>query len=229
MDGMGDDEFYLAMDEMILRLGDDHSVFLSPGQAAEEDAQYAGDNDYVGIGILASAVPEKERAVIILTFPDSPAEFAGLQSHDSILAVNGESIIDEYGFIRDIIRGPEGTSVTLTVQTPGETPHEVIVTRSRITGSIPVPYQVFTSPEGKRIGYILLATLGDATIGDQIEHALIEMMQHNNLDGLILDNRQNDGGADTVLISALSFFYRRDTWIFHKSSRRASPNYQMAR
>jgi len=204
--GMNNEEFYLSMDEMIGRLGDDHSMYLSPEEAAEEDAQYSGNNNYVGIGVIAFAVPEKDRAVIILTFPNSPADIAGLKSHDIILAVNGESVIDEDGFIRDSIRGPEGSELVLTVQTPGEHSRLVEVTRHRITGAIPVPYQVLSSPEGQRIGYLMIVTLGDRTIGEQIENALRIMNKQKQLDGLILDNRQNEGGTDDVLISTLSYF-----------------------
>src|SRR5690606_14974753 len=46
--GLSDQEFYFAMDEMLYRLGDDHSAFLSPEQAAEEDRAYTGNLDYVG-------------------------------------------------------------------------------------------------------------------------------------------------------------------------------------
>jgi len=204
--GMRTEEFYLSMDEMIARLGDDHSIYLDPEEAAEEDAQYSGNSNYVGIGVLALAVPEKDWAVIILTFPNSPADLAGLKSHDIILTVNGEPVIDEDGFIRDIIRGPEGSELVLIVQTPGEQSRQVEVIRRRIMGAIPVPYQVLSSPDGQRIGYLMLVTLGDRTIDEQVENALHIMNKPKQLDGLILDNRQNEGGADDVLISTLSYF-----------------------
>jgi hypothetical protein len=59
--GLSNEDFYAAMDEMVKRLGDEHSMFFNPEQAAEEDAEYAGDYDYVGIGILTVVVPERER------------------------------------------------------------------------------------------------------------------------------------------------------------------------
>ena len=204
--GMNNEIFYLSMDEMIVRLGDDHSMYLSPEEAAEEDAQYSGNYNYVGIGVLALAVPERDRAVIILTFSNSPADLAGLKSHDIILAVNGEPVLDEDGFIRDNIRGPEGSELVLTIQTPNEHSRQVEVTRRRITGAIPVPYQVLSTPDGQRIGYLMIVTLGDRTIDEQVENALREMNKHKQLDGLILDNRQNEGGTDDVLISTLSYF-----------------------
>jgi len=204
--GMSNEEFYLPMDEMIARLGDDHSMYLSPDEAVEEDAQYSGNNNYVGIGVIAKAVPERDHAVIILSFPNSPADIAGLNSHDIIEAVNGEPVIDENGFTRDIIRGPEGSELALTVQTPGEPTRQVEITRRRIKGAIPVPYQVLTSPNGQRIGYLMLVTLGDRTIDEQVENALHIMNNQKQLDGLIIDNRQNEGGADDVLMDTLSFF-----------------------
>ncbi|MBN2146822.1 MAG: PDZ domain-containing protein [Anaerolineales bacterium] len=205
-EGLSNQEFYLAMDEMIARLGDEHSVFLSPEVVAEEDAEYAGNLDYAGIGVLINAVPERQRAVIILIFPDSPAEEAGLQARDSILSVDGQVILDKDGFLRDIVRGPEGSVVRLVVQTPGESPREVAITRQRITTGYPVPNQVLTSPAGMRIGYILLATFSDLTINERFNEALQALTATAPLDGLIIDNRMNGGGADTVLRPSLSHF-----------------------
>ncbi len=204
--GMTDDNFYLAMDEMISRLGDDHSVFLNPVEAREEDATYAGNSDYVGIGVLVSSIPERDRAVILTVFPGSPASEAGLQPRDSILTVDGEPILDEDGFLRDILRGPEGSQVTLSVQTPGGDPRQEQITRRKISGSVPVPSEVLSSPSGKRIGYILLVTFNDGTIDDQVGTVINEMTSQGPLDGLIIDNRQNSGGADTILRGVLGYF-----------------------
>ena len=204
--GMTDTDFYIAMDEMIYRLGDDHSVFLGPEQVRAEDAEFAGENDYVGIGVLTNLVPERERVTILLVFPGSPADEAGLVAHDSILAVDGKPIMDADGFHREYLRGPEGSTIELTVQSPGEDPRQVTLTRQRVTGAIPVPYEVLTSSQGKRIGYVLLASFADDTVDDQLGEALRAMTASAPLDGLILDNRQNGGGADVVARGALSYF-----------------------
>lgn len=204
--GMSNAEFYQAMDEMIFRLGDDHSVFLNPEQVAQEEAEYAGNLDYVGIGVLISAVPERQRAVIILVFPDSPAEEAGLRSRDSILSVDGQAILDEEGYLRDIVRGPEGSIAHIIVQTPGQEPRQVDVPRRRITGGYPVPYTTLKSPNGQRIGYILLPAFSDLTIRDRFAEALRALTAEGPLDGLIIDNRLNGGGADTVLRPILAHF-----------------------
>ncbi len=204
--GMSDAEFYAAMDEMIHLLGDEHSVFLSPAEVQEEDAEFAGKNDYVGIGVLTNVVEERRRVEVILVFPGSPAAEAGLDSHDSILAVDGTPIVDENGIRSALLRGPEGTSIELTVQTPGEPVRQITVTRRRVSGPMPVPYKLLSTPNGERVGYILLASFADETIDEQVEKALQALSASVSLDGLILDNRQNSGGADVVARGVLSYF-----------------------
>ena len=204
--GLDNAGFYEAMSEMVTRLGDNHSFYLSPEAVAEDEAEFAGQNDYAGIGVYVSAVPERSRAVILAVFRGSPAETAGLQPRDAIISVDGTPILDEDGFLRNIVRGPVGTSITILVQTPGEEPREVVVTRQRITGETPVTYSVITSPEGLRIGYILMVTFADATVDDQVEAALRAMTAEGPLDGLVLDNRMNSGGSSEVVTPILEYF-----------------------
>ncbi len=204
--GLTDANFYAAMEELVQGLGDQHSIFLSPNQAQEEEEEFKGNNNFVGIGILTTAIPERERIVVILTFPGSPAEQAGLQSHDSILAADGIPILDEGGFRRELLLGPAGTDITLTVQSPGQEPRQVMITRGEVSGPMPVPYSRLATGGGKQIGYILIPTFADDTIDEQIGDALQQLMSDSALDGLILDNRHNSGGADTVARGVLSYF-----------------------
>ena len=204
--GMDTESFYLSMDEMVYELQDEHSVFLTPQMVAAEEAEYAGDNDYVGIGVWIQFYPDKDKAVVLLTFPGGPAEQGGVKAHDSILSVEGIILDDEEGDALDILLGIEGTPVTFVIQSPGEEPREMTLNRGRITSSIPVPYETFTSPGGKRIGYILIPTFSDSTIDKQVGDALAEMTQDAPLDGIILDNRLNGGGWETVASSTLGYF-----------------------
>ncbi len=204
--GLSNFDFYLAMKEMIDRLGDNHSAYLTPGEVAAQAATFTGQQDYVGIGVLSSAVPERKRAVVIVVFPGSPAEQAGIQVRDSILSANGEPILDENGFIKNIIRGPEGTQVTVEVQTPGQEPRMLTITRAPITGNLPLPHAVLTSPNGKRIGYIFIWSFQDSTFPKTFENVLREMNSDAPLDGLIIDDRDNTGGANTVMEPILSNF-----------------------
>ncbi|MDD2695948.1 MAG: S41 family peptidase [Anaerolineales bacterium] len=204
--GLSREEYYKLLDEMLARLGDDHSVFLSPEEVAEEDAEFSGKNDYVGIGVVTVAFQERSRVSVILVFPDSPAAEAGLRPHDNLLSVDGQPIVDEQGVHTQRLRGPEGTPVELLVQTPGGAPRRVVLTRRRIQGSLPVDYQVLRTPEGLRVGYLLLISFADDTIDEQVHMALEAMSAEAPLDGLILDNRQNNGGIDTVARNTLAYF-----------------------
>jgi C-terminal peptidase prc len=194
--GMSTEDFYLAMLEMVVSLGDEHSYFMNPRQVAQDEAEFAGRLEYAGVGIYIQAVPERDRVVILLVFPGSPAEAAGLQMRDSILAADGVPIIDDEGGMRDIVRGPAGTTVTLTIQTPGQAPRDVVVERQHISTNLHVPYEVMESPGGKRVGYIYLVSFYDVTIPGQVADALDAM---GPLDGLVIDNRMNTGGASTVV------------------------------
>jgi carboxyl-terminal processing protease len=204
--GLTENDFYTAMEEMVASLNDDHSIFLRPQEALEEDVEFSGENDYVGIGVLTSVVEARKRAVILVVFPGSPADEVGLQSHDSILAVDGMPLVDEDGYHRSLLRGPEGTTIELTVQTPGDAPRLVALTRRRVTGAVPVPYSELTTSQGKRVGYILLVTFADDTVDNQVEKALTALTASGPLDGIILDNRQNSGGADNVARRVLGYF-----------------------
>ena len=212
--GLTDDAFYAAMGEMIQRLGDDHSIFFSPEQARRTDTELAGKNSYVGIGVLEIVVPERSLITILLAFPSSPAEEAGLQSHDNILAVDGHPIIDETGVRRDLLAGPPGSKVVLTIQTPGQAPRQVEITRRELTESIPVPHAALTTPEGKRVGYLLLPTFEDDTITAKVKQALKDLSAQGHLDGIILDNRMNTGGTNIVARGVLSYFTRGNMGYF---------------
>ncbi len=204
--GLSNQQFYDQINELISRLGDDHSYFLDPQQVAEQEAEYQGDHNYVGIGVQVSAVPDRQRAVILTVFPGSPAETAGLQTRDSILSAGGTPILDDQGYLRDIVRGPEGTPVDLLVQSPGEAPRQLSIIRQRITGTYSVVHQVIDTPDGKRIGYIFLLTFMDGTVDEQVAQALKEMTAATPLDGLILDDRMNEGGSSLVLEPMLGYF-----------------------
>ena len=204
--GITDADFYRAMDEMIYLLGDEHSIFLSPEDTEAGNAEFEGRYDYAGIGVLNQVVAERNLVTIVLVFPGSPAEQAGLRAHDNILAVDGKPILDENGARTEMLRGSAGSQLTLTVQSPGSPPRQVELTRQVIASSLPVPYEVITSPSGKKIGYIVLASFNDVTINNQFANAIRSMTEEQPLDGLILDNRQNGGGADVVMENVLANF-----------------------
>jgi carboxyl-terminal processing protease len=224
--GLSLDDFYREMEQVLRSLGDEHSFYLTPEKVAAQEAKFAGNMNFAGIGVISKPVAEKGSSVILLTFPGGPADLAGLQPRDSILAVDGIPILDENGAARDLIRGPEGSDIILTVQRPYEEIRQVSITRGRISGPIPIPTYILTSEKGKRIGYMLLVSFADSTIEERIGQEISNMSAEGELDGLIIDNRFNEGGADLVLKGALSYF--SEGLLGHFISRKAESPFEVA-
>jgi carboxyl-terminal processing protease len=205
--GLDDNGFYEAMSDLITALGDNHSSFESPEEAKAADAGFAGNNDFVGVGISVLAIPEAGRAVIEVVFPGGPGAESGLRLHDSIVAIDGQPVLDSSGGVRDAIRGPEGSSMALTIERPGQPQFVVTLTRRRVTGALPIDSCLIPS---QHIGYIYLPGLDDETIPDQVRAALRAMTVNSPLAGLVIDNRENGGGLSTVLDGLLSLFTHGD-------------------
>jgi carboxyl-terminal processing protease len=201
--GLNTEEFYQAMEMMVFELGDEHSRFESPVEVTEENAQLAGDNDFVGVGVFVLSQPEKGQVTVLSLFPDSPAQLGGLKPHDSILAADGRPLV-ENGTSHSIrIRGPECSAVVLTVRSPGEGPRQVMMLRERIRSPLLIEARLLPTTDGSRIGYIFLPSFFDETLPDQVEDALNDF---GELDGLIIDNRFNGGGSSDVFYPILSYF-----------------------
>jgi carboxyl-terminal processing protease len=198
--GLDTQSFYDAMFTMITELGDEHSFFLSPVEVAETEAELRGDVRYVGVGIYGQPDFQTGQLTIISTFPGSAAEYAGIQSHDSILLVDGQPIDEQFS---NRLRGPACSAVILQVQSPGEAPRDVMLLRYAVEGSVPIDARQVTTGDGSKIGYIFIPSFFDETIPDQIKNALNEFGQ---LDGLILDLRMNGGGSSSVTYPILEYF-----------------------
>lgn len=220
--GMTMTDFYLAMHQFVDSLGDDHSTYFDPEEAKAEDAEYAGTYDYVGIGVLTVLAEQKQALSVLLVFPGSPAEQAGIRAHDALLSVDGQPLVDAGGTRQSLLRGQEGTTIQVEAQTPGQAPRVLSITRQRVNSALPVPYNVLTSPGGKRIGYIFIPTFNDSTVGDTIGKNLRAMTQDGPLDGLILDNRENGGGSSTVLEQTLGYFVKGKVGYFVEQRNRTS-------
>ena len=198
--GLDTQSFYNEMSAMIGELADEHSFFLSPVEVAEAEAELQGNVEFVGVGIYGQLDFERGRLIVVSTFPGSPAEYGGIQHHDSILSVDGQPIGDDFS---DRLRGPQCSAVTLSVQSPGAAPRDVMLVRYAIQGNIPIDARQVTTNDGSKIGYIFIPSFFDETLPGQIENALNEF---GPLDGLILDLRMNGGGSSSVAYPILEYF-----------------------
>jgi carboxyl-terminal processing protease len=176
-----------ALEGMTSALGDDYTVYLEPVEQAPIAEAMSGE--YEGIGVWVDYPEGKVR--IIAPMPESPAERAGLLPNDIILAADGVPLEGLSGDdTLGLIRGPAGTTVTLTIQREGAAdPLEIGVERAKIT----TPSVIYTRVgEDQQIGLIQITIFGDKTT-EQLDRA-IEQARADGVTGIILDVRNNGGG-----------------------------------
>src|SRR5262249_19509649 len=110
---------YGAIEGMLDSLGDvGHTRFLSPSDLKSEQQTISGQLE----GIGAQMVIREQGPTILAPLPDSPAQRAGLMPGDTVVRIDGKEVaglsLEE---VVRMIRGPAGTSVTLTILHVGET------------------------------------------------------------------------------------------------------------
>jgi carboxyl-terminal processing protease len=166
-------------------------------------AETAGTGTFTGIGVYWSFRAEPEPRVLILAvIEDTPAERAGLQPHDAIYAVDGQPIrVEDRETIVNRIRGPKGTSVTLTVQTPGEERRDVTITRDTIVSADVLRGTVF---EAAGIVYYRLPVVAGSDLAETLAQDLNDQPQEPA--GLILDLRTSRGIEAETLLQLLTLF-----------------------
>ena len=186
-----------AISGMMETLGDDHTFYMEPEAFESENSSLQGS--YEGIGAYVDT--DGDYLTIISPIEGSPADQAGLQPGDRIVALDGE---DMTGIAPEQVRlkvlGPEGSDVTLTIARDGE-PETLrfVITRAAI---------VIRSAEGKMledgIAYVDINTFGEKTTSE-LRQALDELMAQNPR-GIIIDLRNNPGGYLTTAVEVSSEF-----------------------
>src|SRR5262249_22559326 len=98
---------------------DDYSSFLTGDQLEETYAQIEGN--FVGLGVELKS--DAGSLLIVKVIGKSPAERAGIRAGDHITAVNGQSVAgQDTDEAADRLQGQEGTTVDVTVVSPGQQP-----------------------------------------------------------------------------------------------------------
>jgi len=180
-------------------LDDRNTVFYEP--SAYENLQIDLGGSYTGVGLY---IEERDGYVVVQSpIPGSPAQAAGLQPGDRILAVDGRNVVGERtDVVAGLVRGPEGTRVTLTLQRGAGAPFDVELRRARI--DLP---SVDVRLEGDDIGYIRVYQFY-AGVGVQVRDAY-EKFSSLGMKGVVLDLRDNPGGLLTEAVDMARVFVPR--------------------
>ena len=177
-----------AIDGMLTSL-DPHSSYLSADDAAKMKVQTRGE--FGGLGI---EVTQQEGFVKVVSPIDgTPADAAGMEAGDFITHVDGQSLL---GLTLDeavgMMRGPVGSEIIITVVREGEDePFDVSIIRDTIKLTA-----VRARTEGNTV-VLRITTFNDQTypnLVDGLEKQVEEAGGMENINGIVLDLRNNPGG-----------------------------------
>lgn len=191
---------------------DPNSAYLDPAALRMLQEDQAGSVEGIGAVVasedLTAEDPESTpcsvvsatcRLVVISVFEGSPAKAQGLQAGDVFIAVNDESVdgwtVDE---VTAAVRGQAGTNVSLTVERDGEEIEFHIV---RASISVPVVESKLVGD----VGYLKLNVFTDTS--DSQFHAALDNLVAAGIDRLVVDLRDNPGGALYATVQIASEFF----------------------
>ena len=191
---------YGAIEGMAKSLGDPYTSFFSP-----EDAQrFAQDLSGTFEGIGAEIGIKKNQLTIVAPLEGTPAQEAGLKAGDSILEINGKNTSD---FTTEeavnLIRGPKGTYVTLTIYRDGwPSAKDIEITRQ----TIKIDSTKWELKDGN-IAYVQIFQFDESLSGD-FKNGVYQILQ-SPAKKIILDLRNNPGGYLETAQEIAGYFLKK--------------------
>lgn len=188
---------------------DTYSSYLSPGQFDDLNSQVRGN--FVGIGVELRS--HENHLEIIKAIPGGPADQARIRGGDKILAVDDQAVSSLGGdTVADLLKGSEGSTVTVIVETPDSKQYRLRLQRARV--DIPSIEDVRLVDDTNRVGYIKLVNFQKNTPLD-FDRAL-QTLSQQGMQRLILDLRDNPGGAFDAAVAIADRFITQGTIVSTK-------------
>lgn len=185
-----------AASAMVQSLGDRCSYYLTAQEYADHKEQV--ENAYVGIGITIAPEENGQGFQIISVQPGGSAFDAGFLPGDIIVSAQGQSTQGmTTSDLRDIVRGPEGTTVELELLRDGELLSFQVQRKQILT-----PVVTSEMLDGN-IGLVTIANFDARCAQESI--AAIESLRSQGAAALIFDVRNNPGGYATELVKLLDY------------------------
>jgi carboxyl-terminal processing protease len=172
---------------------------------------------FSGIGVRVELSTRTNLVTVVQPLKGTPGERAGLRAGDAIIAVDGKDITRST--LEDavqMIRGPKGTKVQLTVRREGvDQPFELVIERATIQMTN-LEYRLVDTSAG--IGYLQIIEF-NSNIGRRVRDAIADLKRQGMTRGLVLDLRQNPGGLLHEAVDVASVFLRSGDPVVHIVSR----------
>ena len=199
----------------LLQSLDPYSAYMSPEIFNEMQTETSGKFGGLGIEVGMEAGVVK----VISPIDDTPASKAGIKAGDYIVKINniqvqGKSLSESV----DLMRGPVGSAIELTVRRRGEKKALIF----EIVREIIQIRSVKSDLLEKDIGYIRLTSFNENS-GKQIEREIRKFEKNKEVKSYILDLRNNPGGLLSQAIKISDFFLDNGEIVSTKS-RKASEN-----
>ncbi|WP_126652949.1 carboxy terminal-processing peptidase [Chryseobacterium aureum] len=203
---------------------DPHTNYYSPKDKEDFDTQFTGK--VIGIGAL---IQEKKGYLYLgaLTIGAPAWKSKQLSEGDKILKVKSkpkEDAVNVVGMLSDeavrLIRGEKGTPVTLTVQKKDGTIKDVTMIREEVAIEDTFARSiVVNTPNGKKYGFINLPSFNadfenakGRNASDDIKNEIIKLKEQN-IEGIILDLRNNGGGSLTEVGDIMGLFMEAGPYV----------------
>ena len=199
----------------LLQSLDPYSAYMSPEIFNEMQTETSGE--FGGLGIEVGM--ESGVVKVISPIDDSPASRAGIKAGDYIIKigdvqVQGKSLSEAV----DLMRGPIGTSINLTVRRIGQKK----ALNFDIVRAIIEIKSVRAELLKKDVGYIRLTSFNENS-SEQIKDKIRNFEKNQNVNSYILDLRNNPGGLLSQAIKISDFFLDNGEIVSTKS-RKTSEN-----
>ena len=199
----------------LLQSLDPYSAYMSPEIFNEMQTETSGE--FGGLGIEVSM--ESGVVKVISPIDDTPASKAGIKAGDFIVKINDSQVQGKtLSEAVDLMRGPVGSSIELTVRRRGEKKALIF----NIIREIIQIKSVKAETIEKNIGYIRLTSFNENS-GKQIEKEIKKLEKNKDVRSYILDLRNNPGGLLSQAIRISDFFLDNGEIVSTKS-RKASEN-----
>ena len=206
--------------ELRKRYDDRFSHYFTEDQLEEFEAATSGR--FSGVGLTVNEVPRGLRVADVL--PDTPAEHAGIDPGDVIVAVDGESIAGVPSNVSTArIKGPAGTEVALRlIPVDGGKAREIVVERADVR--VPAVDGEIRRVDGHDVAYVRFASFSEGAHGELRE--TIERLDREGAEGLVLDLRANGGGLLNEAVLSTSVFVDQGTVVSTESRTQGERDYE---
>ncbi len=196
----------------LLQSLDPYSAYMSPEIFDEMQTETSGE--FGGLGIEVSM--ESGVVKVISPIDDTPASKAGIKAGDYIVKIDGVQVQGKtLSEAVDLMRGPVGSSIELTVRRRGVKK----AIKFNITREIIEVQSVKADLLKNDIGYIRLTSFNENS-SDQIKKKITNLEKNSNINAYILDLRNNPGGLLTQAIKIADFFLDNGEIVSTKSRKK---------